>query len=278
LQVSLPTQYNGENQKPVGALANALGRLQASRPLRELRETVKGVTKQLPEAIQEATSKIDEYARGMISGSGSTLFEELGLYYIGPIDGHNLENLLAVLQGLFPPSGKGTRGGGATLGPSTGKRWKICSPYCKFRFLLGMNRVERGGGLTWGPLRQANLYDQRCVFVGSFREGYVCEQACHNCTINKHIVENPQPVLLERKGQWPQNYQYTFREFIRQRRGGPPHYLDTLIPMQWGCLSCLCHVARRSLSGGSFIAVSQFRLQNLSVPEHGQACCRCRRL
>ena len=98
-QVSLPTQYNDQNQPPVGALANALGRLQASRPLRELRETVKGVTKQLPEAIQEATSKIDEYARGMISGSGSTLFEELGLYYIGPIDGHNLDNLLAVLEG-----------------------------------------------------------------------------------------------------------------------------------------------------------------------------------
>ena len=97
--MSLPTQYNGLNQSPVGALSNALGRLQASRPLRELRETVKGVTKQLPEAIQEATSKIDEYARGMISGSGSTLFEELGLYYIGPIDGHNLDNLLAVLKG-----------------------------------------------------------------------------------------------------------------------------------------------------------------------------------
>ena len=99
MQVSLPTQYNGLNQSPVGALSNALGRLQASRPLRELREAVKGVTKQLPETIQEATSKIDEYARGMISGSGSTLFEELGLYYIGPIDGHNLDNLLAVLKG-----------------------------------------------------------------------------------------------------------------------------------------------------------------------------------
>jgi 1-deoxy-D-xylulose-5-phosphate synthase len=42
-----------------------------------------------------ATSKIDEYARGMISGSGSTLFEELGLYYIGPVDGHNLDDLVA---------------------------------------------------------------------------------------------------------------------------------------------------------------------------------------
>lgn len=49
-----------------------------------------------------ATSKIDEYARGMISGSGSTLFEELGLYYIGPIDGHNMQDLVDVLQGGSP--------------------------------------------------------------------------------------------------------------------------------------------------------------------------------
>ncbi|CAD7696054.1 unnamed protein product [Ostreobium quekettii] len=97
-QVSLPTQYNGRNQDPVGALSSALARLQANKPLRELREIAKGVTKQLPEPIQDATVKIDEYARGMISGSGSTLFEELGLYYIGPIDGHNLDDLIAVLK------------------------------------------------------------------------------------------------------------------------------------------------------------------------------------
>lgn len=48
--------------------------------------------------LQVATSKIDEYARGMISGSGSTLFEELGLYYIGPVDGHNVDDLVAVLN------------------------------------------------------------------------------------------------------------------------------------------------------------------------------------
>ena len=49
--------------------------------------------------MQEATAKIDEYARGMISGSGSTLFEELGLYYIGPVDGHNLDTIISILQG-----------------------------------------------------------------------------------------------------------------------------------------------------------------------------------
>ncbi|KAK9796686.1 hypothetical protein WJX73_009993 [Symbiochloris irregularis] len=97
-QVSLPTQYNGKEQPPVGGLSNALARLQANKPLRELREIAKGITKQLPGAVQEATAKIDEYARGMISGTGSTLFEELGLYYIGPLDGHNLETLVAILQ------------------------------------------------------------------------------------------------------------------------------------------------------------------------------------
>ena len=96
-QVSLPTQYNGKNQEPVGALSGTLARLQSNRQLRELREIAKGVTKQLPESIQTATSKIDEYARGMISGSGSTLFEELGFYYIGPVDGHNLQDLIDVL-------------------------------------------------------------------------------------------------------------------------------------------------------------------------------------
>jgi deoxyxylulose-5-phosphate synthase len=73
--------------------------LQANRQLRELREIAKGVTKQLPSVVQNATAKIDEYARGMISGTGSTLFEELGFYYIGPVDGHNLQDLIDVLSG-----------------------------------------------------------------------------------------------------------------------------------------------------------------------------------
>lgn len=97
-QVSLPTQYNGKNQDPVGALSSTLARLQANKQLRELREIAKGVTKQLPGSIQNTTAKIDEYARGMISGSGSTLFEELGFYYIGPVDGHNLQDLIDVLS------------------------------------------------------------------------------------------------------------------------------------------------------------------------------------
>lgn len=48
--------------------------------------------------MHEWAAKVDEYARGLIGPLGSTLFEELGLYYIGPVDGHNIEDLICVLQ------------------------------------------------------------------------------------------------------------------------------------------------------------------------------------
>jgi deoxyxylulose-5-phosphate synthase len=57
-----------------------------------------GVTKQLGGPMHAMASKVDEYARGMISGSGSSLFEELGLYYIGPVDGHNIDDLITILR------------------------------------------------------------------------------------------------------------------------------------------------------------------------------------
>ncbi|ONK63327.1 uncharacterized protein A4U43_C07F13860 [Asparagus officinalis] len=97
-QVSLPTANLDGPTPPVGALSSALSKLQSSRPLRELREVAKGVTKQIGGGMHEIAAKVDEYARGMISGSGSTLFEELGLYYIGPVDGHNIDDLLTILR------------------------------------------------------------------------------------------------------------------------------------------------------------------------------------
>ncbi|XVF38616.1 hypothetical protein REPUB_Repub20aG0117700 [Reevesia pubescens] len=97
-QVSLPTANLDGPIPPVGALSSALSRLQSNRPLRELREVAKGVTKQIGGSMHELAAKVDEYARGMISGSGSTLFEELGLYYIGPVDGHNIDDLISILK------------------------------------------------------------------------------------------------------------------------------------------------------------------------------------
>ncbi|KAI4345506.1 hypothetical protein L6164_012622 [Bauhinia variegata] len=97
-QVSLPTASLDGPLPPVGALSSALSRLQSNRPLRELREVAKGVTKRIGGPMHELASKVDEYARGMISGSGSSLFEELGLYYIGPVDGHSIDDLVAILN------------------------------------------------------------------------------------------------------------------------------------------------------------------------------------
>lgn len=56
------------------------------------------MTKQIGGGMHQIAAKVDEYARGMISGSGSTLFEELGLYYIGPVDGHNINDLVTILK------------------------------------------------------------------------------------------------------------------------------------------------------------------------------------
>eukprot|EP00250_Pteridium_aquilinum_P007822 c17465_g2_i1 orf=576-2735(-) len=97
-QVSLPTATLDGPAPPVGALSSALSRLQSSKPLRELREVAKGVTKQIGGPMHSLAAKVDEYARGMISGSGSTFFEELGLYYIGPVDGHNIDDLVTILK------------------------------------------------------------------------------------------------------------------------------------------------------------------------------------
>lgn len=97
-QVSLPTASLDGPIPPVGALSSALSRLQSNRPLRELREVAKGVTKQIGGPVHNLAAKVDEYARGMISGTGSSLFEELGLYYIGPVDGHNIDDLIAILK------------------------------------------------------------------------------------------------------------------------------------------------------------------------------------
>ena len=85
---------------PVGALSAYLSRLLSSRKFLELREYLKQVTgKVLPPPLKKAAARVDEYARGFAQGGG-TLFEELGFYYVGPIDGHNLDHLLPVLENV----------------------------------------------------------------------------------------------------------------------------------------------------------------------------------
>ncbi|KAI5675463.1 hypothetical protein M9H77_06413 [Catharanthus roseus] len=96
-QVSLPTATIDGPAPPTGALSNALTRLQSSRKFRLLREAAKGVTKQLGGQVHEMAAKVDTYMRGMNSQRAS-LFEDLGMYYIGPLDGHNMEDLVDILE------------------------------------------------------------------------------------------------------------------------------------------------------------------------------------
>ena len=83
---------------PVGAMSAYLSRLISSKSFRSLRHFAKEMSKKCPRRLEEAARRAEEYARGMVTGG--TLFEELGIYYVGPIDGHNLEHLLPVLKNL----------------------------------------------------------------------------------------------------------------------------------------------------------------------------------
>jgi 1-deoxy-D-xylulose-5-phosphate synthase len=83
---------------PVGAMSAYLSRLLSSKPYRSLRHLAKEMAKKFPRSLESAARRAEEYARGFVTGG--TLFEELGFYYVGPIDGHNLDHLLPVLKNL----------------------------------------------------------------------------------------------------------------------------------------------------------------------------------
>jgi len=83
---------------PVGAMSAYLSRLLSSRPYRSLRYFAKQLAQKMPEPMERTARRAEEYARGLITGG--TLFEELGFFYVGPIDGHNLDHLLPVLKNV----------------------------------------------------------------------------------------------------------------------------------------------------------------------------------
>ena len=83
---------------PVGAMSAYLSKLISSSSYRSLREVASQVAKRLPRPIANTAKKAEEYARGIVTGG--TLFEELGFYYIGPIDGHNIQHLIPVLKNI----------------------------------------------------------------------------------------------------------------------------------------------------------------------------------
>jgi 1-deoxy-D-xylulose-5-phosphate synthase len=83
---------------PVGGLSAYLARLVSSSPFLGLRDFARRVARRLPDPLHRAARKADEFTRGWVTGG--TLFEELGFYYVGPLDGHDLDALIPILENV----------------------------------------------------------------------------------------------------------------------------------------------------------------------------------
>jgi 1-deoxy-D-xylulose-5-phosphate synthase len=90
---------------PVGAMSAYLSRLISSKSYRSLRDIGRHMADKFPRQIKNAAMRAEEYARGLLTGG--TLFEELGFFYVGPIDGHNVDHLLPVLRNVRDDDEKG---------------------------------------------------------------------------------------------------------------------------------------------------------------------------
>jgi 1-deoxy-D-xylulose-5-phosphate synthase len=83
---------------PVGAMSAYLARLLSGETYRQIRNWAKQLAKNLPKSWERRAARAEEYTRGF--WTGGTMFEELGFYYVGPIDGHNFDHLLPVLRNV----------------------------------------------------------------------------------------------------------------------------------------------------------------------------------
>ncbi len=84
--------------KPVGAMSTYLTRLLSSKSYSNIRNIIKKISSSLPKNLSKTLYRTEEFSKGMLSGG--TLFEELGFYYLGPIDGHNVNELVSVLENI----------------------------------------------------------------------------------------------------------------------------------------------------------------------------------
>ncbi len=133
---------------PVGAMSAYLSRLMSSRSFLNLRDLAGRLAKRLPPPIERTAKKAEEYARGILTGG--TLFEELGFYYIGPIDGHNMDHLLPVLRNLREADERGPvllhvitqKGRGYAPAEASGDKFHAVS---KFNVITGEQAITPPG-------------------------------------------------------------------------------------------------------------------------------------
>ena len=84
--------------QPVGAMSSYLSRLLSSSSYSNIRSIIKKILSKFPKSFAKALYRAEEFSKGFVSGG--TLFEELGFFYLGPIDGHNLDHLIPVLENI----------------------------------------------------------------------------------------------------------------------------------------------------------------------------------
>jgi 1-deoxy-D-xylulose-5-phosphate synthase len=104
-QVSLPTgTKSAAGTGPAGALSGYMSRLLTSKEFQDVRTLAKEFSRLFPDPLQRTAAQLDEYARAWVAqgagGSRATLFEELGFYYVGPVDGHDMDVLVNVLRNI----------------------------------------------------------------------------------------------------------------------------------------------------------------------------------
>jgi len=113
----------------VGALSSYLGQLISSRPFHSIRELAKQVASRFPAEIERTAKRAEEMARGLVGGS--TIFSQLGFFYIGPVDGHDLDQLLPILKNLRDGAHRGPvllhvvteKGRGHPFGKENGEKY-----------------------------------------------------------------------------------------------------------------------------------------------------------
>lgn len=104
-QVSLPTgTKSAAGTGPAGALSGYTSRLLTSKEFQDVRTLAKEFSRLFPDPLQRTAAQLDEYARAWVAqgagGNRATLFEELGFYYVGPVDGHDMDVLVNVLRNI----------------------------------------------------------------------------------------------------------------------------------------------------------------------------------
>ncbi|MGC6484098.1 MAG: 1-deoxy-D-xylulose-5-phosphate synthase [Candidatus Puniceispirillales bacterium] len=136
----------------VGALSTYLSQLISSRPFHSIRELAKQVASRFPAEIERTAKRAEEMARGIVGGS--TIFSQLGFFYIGPVDGHDLETLLPILKNLRDGPNRGPvllhvvteKGRGHPFGKESGEKYHAVP---KFDVITGEQKKPVANAMSY---------------------------------------------------------------------------------------------------------------------------------